>query len=60
MPANMPVKWHRANVNCIEMKLDILNVESICIKEDTSTGSDIIVYQNANKCCCSITGGPKW
>ena len=57
MPANMPVKWHRANVNCIEMKLDILNVESICIKEDTSTGSDIIVYQNANNVVVRLQGG---
>ena len=53
----MPVKWHRANVNCIEMKLDILNVESICIKEDTSTGSDIIVYQNANNVVVRLQGG---
>lgn len=57
LPDNIPVKWQKINVNCIEMKLDIVEIGSICIKAGTSSGSDIVVYQDGKNVVVQLHGG---
>lgn len=56
LPDNMPAKWRISNVNCLKIKLDVIEVDCVNIKSAATGRSAIDVYTDANNIVLRVSG----
>ena len=56
LPDNMPAKWRTSSVNCLKIKLDVIEAECVSIMSVQDGRSKLVVYKDEKNVVIEVDG----